>query len=257
MGASETTWSKVEAAASELRESVRAEGPTAPGGHVRPIGVLLEALEAHGRAVPHAASDGAKQARAAERLVYAEPIREQGPKTYPAMRARVEAAAELEGVASAGPSTHARAVEPVPPFGPRPIADVLGALTGRRADETLPAGVAPLAVPVMADVENDGDRGPRALTARERLIADARTLPDEWISVASWMLSRLPTLRADVQRLTLAESEPVDRYATSKATSTLIPTPVEHVALASTWRAVLDVSRLIEPRRDMRRGGAQ
>lgn len=192
-----------------------------------------------------------------ERPPYAEPIREQGPKTYPAMRGRVDAAIEREGAASSGPSTHARAVEPVPPFGPRPIADVLGALTGRRADETLPAGVAPLAVPVMADVENDGDRGPRALTARERLIADARTLPDEWISVASWMLSRLATLRADVQRLTLAESEPVDRYATNKATSTLIPTPVEHVALASTWRAVLDVSRLIEPRRDMRRGGAQ
>jgi hypothetical protein len=287
--------------------------------------------------------------------VYAEPIREQGPKTYPAMRGRVDAAIEREGAASSGPSTHARGVEPVPPFGPRPMADVLAALTGRRADETPPAGRAPLlssreeaqaecdrangvealavlhdatgstlrvehdreggrfyvcaefgagevecpvevspdvargvasvlaawsatvgesadvrhaaqvavasikqAVPVTADVENDGDRGPRRRTGREGLIDAAHTLPDEWVAAACWMLSRLPTLRNEVKALTLANAETVDRHAARHDDCDRRgETTAEHMAAASTWRAVLDVSRLLMPHVDVRRGGAR
>jgi len=111
---------------------------------------------------------------------------------------------------------------------------------------------------VTADVENDGDRGPRGRTARERLIDAAHALPGEWVAAACWMLSRLPTLRTEVEARTLANAETVDRHAKSKpVTGWKETTSAEETALASTWRAVIDVCRLIDPRRDVRRGGAR
>lgn len=128
-------------------------------------------------------------------------IQEQGSKNYPTMRARVEAAVERDAAQ------------------PAPVSPDLAKLHARLVSEqqSLPP-VLRAPAPVVADVENDGDRGPRAsrdpLAAIDaaadaqrarrmsRLLDLAARMHVDEIDLLLLVVERLPGLRARVEAAT-------------------------------------------------------
>ena len=107
------------------------------------------------------------------------------------------------------------------------------------------------AVPVVADVENDGDRGPRVaspLTDARRCDKAIGRLTAGERAIAAWILEALPTLEARCRAITLEGVEPAYQADGRTPTpNTFTATPREHVALAGLLSTVRDVQRVIDP----------
>ena len=186
-------------------------------------------------------------------------IQEQGSKNYPTMRARVEAAVERDAAQ------------------PAPVSPDLAKLHARLVSEqqSLPP-VLRAPAPVVADVENDGDRGPRAsrdplaaIDAAQRagrmsrlLDLAARMHVDE-IDLLLLVVERLPGLRARVEAAHLKGWIDAD----AEADRAEQPTPREHgdADLLRALRSLMPSSPLVQRHtRDKlladeraRRGGAR
>ena len=114
-------------------------------------------------------------------------IKEQGPKTLAAVQERIEAAKAREALAS---------------------------LIGKPADATLPESGVRVIAPIVADVDNDGDRGPRArpLSTEDAarasqvaaLMSAAGPLDLASLRVLTWIAGQLPAtkLRAACEEAT-------------------------------------------------------
>ena len=170
-------------------------------------------------------------------------IQEQGPKNYPAMRARIDAAAERDAAQ------------------PAPVSPDLAKLHARLVSEqqSLPP-VLRAPAPVVADVENDGDRGPRAsrdpLAAIDaaadaqrarrmsRLLDLAARMHVDEIDLLLLVVERLPGLRARVEAAHLKGWIDAD----AEADRAEQPTPREHgdADLLRALRSLMPSSPLVQ-----------